>query len=72
MLNTAVQIVCKRCGRAMRNVAEIAPINGHPGLLAFACAACGTTQSILLYSGDAVSGAARPNGFDQADGHSIL
>ena len=54
MLNPVVKTVCKRCGRAMRSVAEIASNNGHPGLLAFACAVCSTTQSVFLYSGGAL------------------
>jgi len=66
MFNALVQTVCKRCGAAMRNVAEINAINGHPGLVAFACASCGTTHSVLRHPGDAVSGAARRT--DQSEG----
>jgi hypothetical protein len=48
MFKQVTQTICKRCGRAMRSVAEIAPLNGHPGLLAFACGGCGNTQSVML------------------------
>jgi hypothetical protein len=43
----------------MRNVAEITAINGHPGLVAFDCASCGITHSVLRHPGDAVSDKAR-------------
>jgi len=39
---------CKRCGREMHTVAEIAPIHGSPGLLAFFCGHCGATDSVLV------------------------
>jgi hypothetical protein len=54
MFKPVAQTICKRCGRAMRSVAEIAPVNGHPGLLAFACGGCGTTQSVMLDPDDAL------------------
>jgi hypothetical protein len=53
MFKPVVQTICKRCGRAMRSVAEIAPLNGDPGLLAFACDGCGNTQSVMLQPDDA-------------------
>ena len=53
MFKQVTQTICKRCGRAMRSVAEIAPLNGHPGLLAFACGGCGNTQSVMLQPDDA-------------------
>jgi hypothetical protein len=51
---------------AMRNVAEITAINGHPGLVAFDCASCGITHSVLRHPGDAVSDKARR--MDQSEG----
>jgi len=35
----------------MQEVADIAPNEGAPGLRAFICDDCGTTDSILTYSG---------------------
>jgi hypothetical protein len=49
MMNLANQAVCKRCGRGMQKVAEIAPFGNHPGLIAFVCDDCGATESRLLY-----------------------
>jgi len=34
----------------MQTVAEIAPFGRGPGLLAFVCGACGTTDSALIYT----------------------
>jgi hypothetical protein len=54
MFTQVTQTICKRCGRAMRSVAEIAPLNGHPGLRAFACGGCGNTQSVMLQPDNAL------------------
>ena len=35
----------------MSNVAEIAPFGGGPGLVAFMCSHCGTTDSVLTCEG---------------------
>jgi hypothetical protein len=35
----------------MSNVAEIAPFGGGPGLVAFMCSHCGTTDSVLVCEG---------------------
>jgi hypothetical protein len=43
------QRACKRCGHAMPSVAEIAPFGGGPGLVAFMCTDCNTTDSILVH-----------------------
>ena len=51
-MNLANQAACKRCGRGMRTVAEIAPFGNGPGLIAFLCTECGVTASTLLYSAD--------------------
>jgi hypothetical protein len=45
----AAQRACKRCGRPMSSVAEIAPFGGGPGLVAFMCTDCGTTDSVLVH-----------------------
>ena len=39
------QRACKRCRHPMSRVAEIAPFGGGPGLVAFMCTDCGTTDS---------------------------
>jgi hypothetical protein len=39
---------CRRCGRSMQSVAEIAPFGGSTGLIAFVCTACGATDSTLI------------------------
>jgi hypothetical protein len=44
------QIACKRCARPMSSVAEIAPLGGGPGLIAFMCTGCGATDSVLTYA----------------------
>jgi hypothetical protein len=44
------QIACKRCARPMSSVAEIAPLGGGPGLIAFMCTDCGATDSVLTYA----------------------
>ena len=43
------QSVCKRCQREMIEVAAILPMGGSPGLIAFLCAQCGKSDSILVY-----------------------
>jgi hypothetical protein len=43
----------------MITVADIAPLNGSPGLRAFLCEACGNTDSILM------QGAGAPGGMTQ-------
>jgi hypothetical protein len=45
------QKACKWCRRPMSNVAEIAPFGGGPGLVAFMCSHCGTTDSVLTCEG---------------------
>ncbi len=45
----AAQRACKRCGRPMSSVAEIAPFGGGPGLIALMCTECGTTDSVLVH-----------------------
>jgi hypothetical protein len=42
------QSICKRCQRAMTQVANILPMGGSPGLVAFLCARCGKSDSILV------------------------
>jgi uncharacterized Zn finger protein len=48
-MNLTTQGACKRCGRQMSSVAEIAPFGGGPGLVALMCTECGTTDSVLVY-----------------------
>jgi hypothetical protein len=48
-MNLLNQAVCKRCGRKMDSVAEIAPRGRDPGLLALICEACGAADSVLVY-----------------------
>jgi hypothetical protein len=59
------QPVCKRCNRGMGAVATIDPMGTHPGLVAFACARCGSTNSTLIYpagpAGSYRSGRAHPH-----------
>jgi hypothetical protein len=45
----AEQSSCKRCQREMEHVATILPMGGNPGLVAFLCAQCGKSNSILVY-----------------------
>jgi hypothetical protein len=40
--------ICKRCHREMTEVATILPMGGSPGLVAFLCAQCGKSNSILI------------------------
>ena len=40
---------CKKCGRKMGVVADIAPVGNEPGLRAFLCDQCGATDSVLVY-----------------------
>jgi len=47
-MKLANQVACRKCGRAMRTVAEIAPFGSGPGLVAFLCMECGTADSVLL------------------------
>ncbi|PWT75679.1 MAG: hypothetical protein C5B46_02335 [Proteobacteria bacterium] len=42
------QAKCKRCGRGMDLVAEIAPLGDKPGLMAFRCSGCGAGESNLI------------------------
>src|SRR5262249_22033009 len=42
-------LLCRRCGRPMQSVAEIAPMGRGPGLLAFVCDDCGEAESRLIY-----------------------
>jgi hypothetical protein len=50
-MNVVSVKACKWCGRPMSNVAEIAPFGGGPGLVAFMCRHCGTTDSVLICEG---------------------
>jgi uncharacterized Zn finger protein len=43
----AEQASCKRCQPDMEHVATI--LGGNPGLVAFLCAECGKSNSILVY-----------------------
>jgi len=42
------QAACRKCGRGMRMIAEIAPFGNGPGLVAFLCMECGAADSVLL------------------------
>ena len=44
-MNVVAQRACKRCRHPMSRLAEIAPFGGGPGLVAFMCTDCGTTDS---------------------------
>jgi hypothetical protein len=48
-MNSESHVVCQRCGRGMQPVAEIASAAAGPGLVAFFCIDCGTTESTLAY-----------------------
>ena len=52
------QSICRRCARPMKEVASIEPFGITPGLIAFLCIECGTTDSILV---DPVSRGGQPN-----------
>ena len=43
------QSICKRCQRQMEEIATILPMGGAPGLVAFLCAQCGKSDSMLVY-----------------------
>ena len=43
-----IQSICKRCHRETTEVATILPMGGSPGLIAFLCARCGKSNSILV------------------------
>jgi hypothetical protein len=45
----AEQSICKGCQREMEQVATILPMGGNPGLVAFLCAQCGKSESMLVY-----------------------
>ena len=45
----ASQHVCRRCARHMQEVASIKPVGTAPGLVAFMCIRCGSSDSILVY-----------------------
>jgi hypothetical protein len=47
---TSPQANCRRCRRAMREVAEIIPIGSDPGLVAFVCTNCGAADSAIVYA----------------------
>jgi hypothetical protein len=51
-----IQSICKRCHREMAEVANILPMGGSPGLLAFLCAQCGKSNSILVESKQQIRG----------------
>ena len=57
---------CKRCGRTMQEVADITPNEGTPGLRAFICSDCGTTDSILIHSGARLGTQKSPGGGNRA------
>src|SRR5262245_45539126 len=40
-----IKMLCRRCGREMRQVADVVPIGGGPGLMAFLCTDCGAARS---------------------------
>jgi hypothetical protein len=44
-----VDPVCRNCGIHMQSVAEIIPMGTSPGLRAFMCERCGSTDSTLVY-----------------------
>jgi hypothetical protein len=46
---TSPQANCRRCQRAMREVAEIIPNGSDPGLVAFVCTYCGAADSAIMY-----------------------
>jgi hypothetical protein len=46
----AEKSICKGCHREMDEVATILPMGGNPGLVAFLCAQCGKSESMLVYS----------------------
>jgi hypothetical protein len=50
----------------MQEVADIAPNKGAPGLRAFICDDCGTTDSILTYSGARFGTQKSPGGGNHA------
>src|SRR5215471_16478962 len=50
-MNVVSLKACKWCGLPMSNVAEIAPLAGGLGLVAFMCRHCGTTDSVLTCEG---------------------
>ena len=56
-MNVVAQRACKRCRHPMSRVAEIAPFGGGPGLVAFMCTDCGTTDSVLVHESHAARGA---------------
>ena len=62
----AAQRACKRCGRPMSSVAEIAPFGGGPGLIALMCAECGTTDSVLVHQAHKSQQAARSRVLERA------
>jgi hypothetical protein len=43
------QNLCRQCTRRMQQVATIEPIGSTPGLVAFLCVDCGSTDSVLVY-----------------------
>jgi hypothetical protein len=43
------EAACTCCGHTMQAVAEITPFGSGPGLVAFLCNECGTTDSALVY-----------------------
>jgi hypothetical protein len=71
-MNVAAQRACKRCGRPMSSVAEIAPFGGDPGLVALMCSDCGTTDSILVYQAHKSQPAARSRVLERAAAMPIL
>ena len=56
-MNVVAQRACKRCRHPMSRVAEIGPFGGGPGLVAFMCTDCGTTDSVLVHEPHMARGA---------------
>ena len=44
-----VNYVCRRCTRQMQQVANIDANGSTPGLVAFLCVGCGSTDSVLVH-----------------------
>ena len=44
-----VNHVCRRCSRRMQQVANIDANGSTPGLVAFLCVWCGSTNSVLIH-----------------------
>ena len=49
--------ICRQCKREMQPIVTIEPTCSGPGLVAFQCADCGTTDSVLVYPMNRIRGA---------------